>query len=429
MVQGSTTLIINKNNNLINNEVVQVENLLVKNYNANYIFQFQAVTTSAVEELNVDYFFDIIGERVKVTVYQKGTLTQNDIIFNFFSIYSALFRYIDNKYNTSLYLNFCNTNFNIVTTSGSTVLLVTNCFMNPYYDYCTKKRNSNFEFARKMFTSYSNFDSVLQSPNAKFQDLIFRINSVLPYDLTSPFLSLFNYSLNDLKNLYSNVTDNLQNSYTFNLISSLIISGIFSGGGTITQEQFNALLATSNLDTLNDTYLKKKNYLTCNGSASGRNRYIGRYALLETTANFIINVGGVEIDKANFPVNTNKTTDTTFFVSDPTITYKLSAGVYKVTIRLEFTATGTTYSPIIFFQFSTSPTIQGLQTLESNSSINKPSTIVKGSSGDADTYYCERVLSLSADSFMYLTAYSNTANTIFYAGQCQIYIEKIAENS
>ena len=244
----------------------------------------------------------------------------------------------------------------------------------------------------------------------------------------SPLLTLFNQSLNDLKNNYSN--ELLHGFLSIEMFLAIYASNFFNGGtGTITQAEFNALLSTSNLSSLNDTYLKKKNYLTVNGGETSRNRYIGRYAVLETTANFILNIGAVEIDKANFPVNTSKSTDSTFFVTDPSITYKLTAGVYNVTIRLEFTATGTNSSPIVFFQFSTSPTIQGLQTAESNSSINKPSTQIKNSGGDADVSYSERVLSLSVDSFMYITAYTSVGNTTFYAGQCQIIIQKIAENS
>ena len=282
-----------------------------------------------------------------------------------------------------------------------------------------------------MFTSAGNFDSVGVVPTSNIINFQFRFipsaSTIFPYDLGSPLLTLFNQNLNDLKNNYSNEV--LHGFLSIEMLLAIYASNFFNGGSAITQSEFNALLSTSNLSSLNDTYLKKKSFLTINGGETSRNRYIGRYAVLETTANFVLNIGAVEIDKANFPVNNNKSTDTTFFVSDPSITYKLSAGVYNVTIRLEFTATGTNSSPIVFFQFSTSPTIQGLQTSESNTSINKPSTQVKNSGTDADVCYSERVLSLSVDSFMYITAYTSVGNTTFYANQCQIIIQKIAENS
>ena len=428
MINSISPVIINKNNNTINNNVVQVNNLIIKNY-AVLSVVFTALVNTPTTGGNETYTFNIAGQTFNIQILESGLTNQQEIINVFISVYSNLFKQIDLIYNTSLVLNLANglgLSYSLV---NNNVQLSINCVANPYYDYCTKNRINNFNFARLMFKSVSNFDSVSSSPNSTLSNLTYRIAGGFPFDLSSPLLTFFNLSLNDLKNQYSK--ENSQpNAYAFDLMISLIWSGVLAGGSTpITQNQFNALLSTSNLSSLNDTYLKKKNYLTVNGGENLRNRYIGRYAVLETTANFVLNIGAVEIDKANFPVNNNKSTDTTFFVSDPSITYKLSAGVYNVTIRLEFTSTGTNSSPIVFFQFSTSPTIQGLQTAESNSSVNKPSTQVKNSGGDADVCYSERVLSLSVDSFMYITAYTSVGNTTFYAGQCQIIIQKIAENS
>ena len=420
---------VNYNNNTINGNVVQANNLIVKGY-ALYNVTLTGTVKSPTPQGLESYQFNINGETINVEIFESGLITHNEIINIFISIYSRLFKIIDKKYNTTLFLNLANSFSQQLSRVNDTFILIINVSINPFWDYATKNRYSNFQFARKMFTSFSSFDSVGQSAGSTLENITWRIGSSMPYDLSSPLLTLFNLSFNDLKNQYSNEATT-PNYLNFDLTIALIWSGIFTGGGsgTITQAEFNALLGTSNLETLNDTYLKKKSFLTCNGSTTGRNRYIGRYCVLEPTANFVLNSGAVQIQETNFPVNTNKSTDRTFLIDDPSSNYKFQAGVYRVTMRIEYIIDSSVSLPVLFFQLSVSPTIQGLQTDESNCSINNPVPQTKAGQGDANTLVGTRVLSIATDSFLYLTAYTSLATCRFYGNQCQIVVERIADYS
>ena len=62
-----------------------------------------------------------------------------------------------------MYLNLANSFSQQLSRVNDTFTLIINVSINPFWDYATKNRYSNFQFARKMFTSFSSFDSVGQS--------------------------------------------------------------------------------------------------------------------------------------------------------------------------------------------------------------------------------------------------------------------------
>ncbi len=215
---------------------------------------------------------------------------------------------------------------------------------------------------------------------------------------------------------------------TVSLQKALLLNIFGTGGGgtgTITQQQFNALLGTSNLNSLVESYLRSKQYLIINNGGA-INKYIGNYVTIELASDTNLNSGAIALTAGVFNTILSKSTNSALLVQNGTSNNWLNAGTYRISIRLQYTINSPT-SPAVFFQLNNLSVITGNPNVENNSSTAFFVSQSKTTNNDANVLYAERIIRLDVLTEMFIHCYVSAGTTTLEGQQTQITIEKISD--